>query len=614
MARVIAICTAVLGLVLALTACGKSSEKPEPEGPKLGGAVTVSFGDCAGPTARFESGPKPLPFGIAEVEASMSRRASADAPKQADPPTETAEGEMYGGGGLGEAGFGSGSKDTGWGTIGTGRYGTIGHGSGTGSGYTTGESRGGMRGRRSPVPQVRIGNATVTGDLDKNIVRRYVRRKLPRIKYCYEKQLWVDESLAGTVVTSFTIEADGKVSGETASGVDATVSSCIAGVIGAIAFPKPKSGTVQARYPFTFSALNEGSDDQPAPAKPKTPEVVDHIPGADNPLRDHGDAIEACFRKQRAARFATVIVEMAVGNNGAISDAKTHGLDGVAATCIANVAEQATWAKADASVYRCPVALGPMPVADAPGVDIKADAITYTAEVGATPRKVAELRDVMADTSMEWKLRELFDIVLKREARHVGSLPKHITAITGPTILRPIESTPMKAVQRVIKTLTAADSGPILAVQTDAGWTVLKHQHGLLDEMLPIAPIPYGTGADWPTGDTGFGATTSDLMQEEEVRISILLTENEIWVGLSRVSEFTRVDRKGDEYDWSAVADLLAANKKLPFFDMRTDIEIAAEDEVTYYAVARVATLAYDAGFSNWAIIDPSSLSAKPPL
>ena len=43
--------------------------------------------------------------------------------------------------------MGAGGGGTGLGTIGTGRYGTIGHGSGTGSGYGIGSGAGGMRGR-----------------------------------------------------------------------------------------------------------------------------------------------------------------------------------------------------------------------------------------------------------------------------------------------------------------------------------------------------------------------------------------------------------------------------------------------------------------------------------
>jgi hypothetical protein len=162
-------------------------------------------------------------------------------------------GEMKGGFGFGVSGFGPGGGGTGWGTIGAGRYGTIGHGSGTGTGYGTGRGRGGMRGRKSVTPHVRIGNATATGDLDKNIIRRYIRRKLPRIKYCYEKQLLVKPGLKGTVVTNFQISPTGAVLDSRAKGVNNDVSSCVAGVIKTIQFPKPRGGgLVQVRYPFNF--------------------------------------------------------------------------------------------------------------------------------------------------------------------------------------------------------------------------------------------------------------------------------------------------------------------------------------------------------------------------
>jgi hypothetical protein len=162
-------------------------------------------------------------------------------------------GEMNGGFGFGRSGFGPGGGGTGWGTIGTGRYGTIGHGSGTGSGYGVGGGRGGMRGRTSSVPQVRIGQPNAVGDLDKAIIRRYIKRNIAKITYCYEKQLLAKPGLQGTVSTQFFITPNGTVASSNASGVDGQVSSCVAGVIKSIEFPKPKGGGgVQVNYPFTF--------------------------------------------------------------------------------------------------------------------------------------------------------------------------------------------------------------------------------------------------------------------------------------------------------------------------------------------------------------------------
>jgi pSer/pThr/pTyr-binding forkhead associated (FHA) protein len=164
-------------------------------------------------------------------------------------------GEMQGGWGYGVRGVGPGGGGTGWGTIGTGRYGLIGHGSGTGEGYGTGSGRGGMRGRKAVTPQVRIGQASASGDLDKNIIRRYIRRQIRRIQNCYERELLVKPSIAGTVVTQFQISPQGKVQGASASGVDGKVSGCVAGVIRSIKFPEPKGGGyVNVRYPFIFRA------------------------------------------------------------------------------------------------------------------------------------------------------------------------------------------------------------------------------------------------------------------------------------------------------------------------------------------------------------------------
>jgi hypothetical protein len=162
-------------------------------------------------------------------------------------------GEMQGGFGYGRSGFGPGGGGTGWGTIGTGRYGTIGHGSGTGEGYGAGGGRGGMRGRSAAVPTVSIGQPSAQGDLDKAIIRRYIKRNIQKIQYCYEKQLLANPTLSGTVQSQFFITPNGTVASSTGNGVHPEVASCVAAVIKAIEFPKPKGGGgVQVNYPFIF--------------------------------------------------------------------------------------------------------------------------------------------------------------------------------------------------------------------------------------------------------------------------------------------------------------------------------------------------------------------------
>ena len=110
-----------------------------------------------------------------------------------------------------------------------------------------------MRGRTAAVPTVSIGQPNAQGDLDKAIIRRYIKRNIQKITYCYEKQLLAKPGLSGTVNTQFFITPNGNVASSSGSGVDPNVASCVAGVIKDIEFPKPKGGTfVDVTYPFTF--------------------------------------------------------------------------------------------------------------------------------------------------------------------------------------------------------------------------------------------------------------------------------------------------------------------------------------------------------------------------
>jgi hypothetical protein len=136
----------------------------------------------------------------------------------------------------------------GWGTIGTGSVGTIGHGGGAGYGMR-GTSSGQAR-----APQLQFGDATVQGGLDKNIIRRFIRRRLARIRFCYEKELLAQPDLAGTLVANFQITSTGSVQGARASGIgNRNVESCVTQAIQSIQFPKPQGGgVVSVRYPFNF--------------------------------------------------------------------------------------------------------------------------------------------------------------------------------------------------------------------------------------------------------------------------------------------------------------------------------------------------------------------------
>ena len=138
-------------------------------------------------------------------------------------------------------------------------YGTIGNGHGAGSEYGLGGNGGGPgHGRHSvTIPQPVIGNPT-GGGLDKEIIRRYIKRNASKLQYCFEKQLLAKPGIQGEIQAQFMIMPDGSVKSSMAKGFDSEVASCVGEVIGAIEFPKPSDGgVVQVNYPLTFHAAGQ---------------------------------------------------------------------------------------------------------------------------------------------------------------------------------------------------------------------------------------------------------------------------------------------------------------------------------------------------------------------
>ncbi|HUS63270.1 MAG TPA: AgmX/PglI C-terminal domain-containing protein [Kofleriaceae bacterium] len=676
----------IFALVILAAGCSKeggggAEEKGAPQGD-----LRVAIGDCAAPEVAFVSGPNPRPaaeraqmagvigmLGTTQGGAFASLTGTGDISSGLDDKDVyggllgNEVGEMNGGFGYGISGTGSGQGGTGWGTIGTGRYGTIGHGSGTGSGYGVGSGRG-MRGRSAAVPNVRIGNADATGSLDKNIIRRYIRRKLPAIRYCYEKQLLVKPKLAGTVKASFVIAETGNVVVSSADGMDGDVSRCIATAIKSIEFPKPKGGgVVKVNYPFTFrpaegsaaaaeepasSALllamggagNEGADGDMSKRRPGADlgeqianvreegqykmKRVDEDPqlakqqaleaavsagvlgtlqeqqaapasavgggdelGGKSPLRGHEAALGACFRKQEAAH-GVAVVDLTYDAAGAVTGATLHGVEGAEVTaCVAEAAKTMKRVAAEGTAQRCSVAFGTLPAAEAPGVDITSDAILFGG------KKLLDPAAVMMDASAELKLAPLF------EAASVNAPAAAPVSLRGPMVIRPIGDARMKVVNRVLATLVMADAHPVFAAQDGAGWRTLT------DVALPVVPVPAGTGGPWH-GTGGASRDAAQVVADAPVpQLSILVAADKtVWVGTTAGD----VVKLAPAADQAAQLDkALRDHRASAAFASRADLEIAAEDEVTYGAVVAVIDAAARVGFTRWAVLDPASASVR---
>jgi hypothetical protein len=181
--------------------------------------------------------------------------------------TTTVYGPLFGGTGEGRGTFGFGVNFGGpgggcgyhdCGLVGAGRYATIGNGDAVGdNGWRSGVGGSGpFRRRDSQAPQASISMPSdVTDGLDKAIIKRYVKRTIAKISYCYESELLVKSSLSGTVTVQFLISSAGTVTQATGSGMDDRVASCVASVVKSIEFPRPTNGgSVQVNYPFNFRA------------------------------------------------------------------------------------------------------------------------------------------------------------------------------------------------------------------------------------------------------------------------------------------------------------------------------------------------------------------------
>jgi biopolymer transport protein ExbD len=112
---------------------------------------------------------------------------------------------------------------------------------------------------------------------------------------------------------------------------------------------------------------------------------------------------------------------------------------------------------------------------------------------------------------------------------------------------------------------------------------------------------------------------TSNVQKDDEtVTLSVLVTSERIWVGLSRVNEFQEIPKKGDDQDWEKFETTLKEHKASAFFADRSDLEIAAESTtqaaVLYKDVIHAMDLAVKVGFIDVGLSDPAGLAARPSL
>jgi hypothetical protein len=221
--------------------------------PRLAREAAIEAARTAGVLGAVEA----VKGGIASLTASDPFSSGFDA-KDIYGPLIGADGEGRGNFGFGRHGFGPGGGcyQEPCGIIGVkGPYATIGTGRQAGEGWRGGGSWGNGRRHETAVPTTVVGNPNPVGNLDKAIIKRYIKRNIEKISYCYESQLLARPGIQGQMQVQFLIAGNGSVQQANGSGFDGAVVSCVANVIKNIQFPAPSDGgSVQVNYPFTFHA------------------------------------------------------------------------------------------------------------------------------------------------------------------------------------------------------------------------------------------------------------------------------------------------------------------------------------------------------------------------
>ena len=160
------------------------------------------------------------------------------------------KGDQRGTNGLGSRGSSFGGGGT---TDSLGGLGTRGRGGGD-LGYGQGPSAG-------PRPEGDIGgiggDPIIIGALDSSLIDGVIKRHMNQFRYCYQRELNKDPTLAGKITVKFVIAGDGSVSRATikrSSMGSTAVERCLTGRFMKLQFPEPKgNGIVIVSYPFMFT-------------------------------------------------------------------------------------------------------------------------------------------------------------------------------------------------------------------------------------------------------------------------------------------------------------------------------------------------------------------------
>jgi biopolymer transport protein TolR len=108
----------------------------------------------------------------------------------------------------------------------------------------------------------------------------------------------------------------------------------------------------------------------------------------------------------------------------------------------------------------------------------------------------------------------------------------------------------------------------------------------------------------------GVGHDTEQKV-EPPINLSVLIAQDGLWIGIT-TGQPRKIDKVGEEYNFDALGEALTYYKKESgIFNDRDDVEIAAEDTVTYQSVITTMDTAVAKEFKGIRYVDPASLSVR---
>ena len=117
----------------------------------------------------------------------------------------------------------------------------------------------------------------VDGELDPDMVAKFVKSQLLIVKGCYERELAKNRDLKGKVVMHWTIDHEGTIHDVTTEQVDPHIAQavpCILDVVKKWRFPPALGGKVEVSFPFVFQSTEPDAGTAPSGAAsgaPSTP-------------------------------------------------------------------------------------------------------------------------------------------------------------------------------------------------------------------------------------------------------------------------------------------------------------------------------------------------------